>query len=88
MKVIQELLGHSDFSTTANIYAPLDYNSKLSSAYAVVNGLKRALIGPIKQKRQLLGGENCMKTDIWSDCTKRKQKCLEYDIIEVAGAEL
>ena len=34
MKQIQEWLGHSDFSTTANIYAHLDYNSKLSSAEA------------------------------------------------------
>ena len=32
MKEIQEWLGHSDFSTTANIYAHLDYSSKLSSA--------------------------------------------------------
>lgn len=39
MKQIQEWLGHSDFSTTANIYAHLDFNSKLSSAEALVNGL-------------------------------------------------
>lgn len=32
LKQIQEWLGHSDFSTTANIYAHLDYSSKLSSA--------------------------------------------------------
>ncbi|WP_349945175.1 site-specific integrase [Lacrimispora sp. BS-2] len=36
MKQIQEWLGHSDFSTTANIYAHLDYNSKLSSASALM----------------------------------------------------
>ncbi|MDL2236175.1 site-specific integrase [Eubacteriales bacterium OttesenSCG-928-K08] len=39
MKQIQDWLGHSDFSTTANIYAHLDYNSKLSSASALMNGL-------------------------------------------------
>ena len=39
MKQIQEWLGHSDFSTTANIYAHLDYNSKLSSAEAMQIGL-------------------------------------------------
>lgn len=39
MKQIQEWLGHSDFSTTANIYAHLDYHSKLSSAEAMLNGL-------------------------------------------------
>ena len=39
MKQIQEWLGHSDFSTTANIYAHLDYSSKLSSANAMLTGL-------------------------------------------------
>ena len=39
MKQIQEWLGHSDFSTTANIYAHLDFNSKLSSAEAMITGL-------------------------------------------------
>jgi len=32
--------GHSDFSTTANIYAHLDYFSKISSAQAMEKGLK------------------------------------------------
>ena len=40
MKQIQEWLGHSDFSTTANIYAHLDVNAKLTSAQAMVTGLK------------------------------------------------
>ncbi|NCC86699.1 MAG: site-specific integrase [Clostridia bacterium] len=39
LKQIQEWLGHSDFSTTANIYAHLDYTSKLSSAQAMENGI-------------------------------------------------
>jgi integrase len=39
MKQIQEWLGHSDFSTTANIYAHLDYSSKISSADALLAGL-------------------------------------------------
>ncbi len=39
MKQIQDWLGHSDFSTTANIYAHLEYNSKLSSADAMLSGL-------------------------------------------------
>ena len=43
MKQIQEWLGHSDFSTTANVYAHLDYNSKLSSADAMAKGLSGAL---------------------------------------------
>lgn len=32
-------MGHSDFSTTANIYAHLDYQSKVSSAEAMLAGL-------------------------------------------------
>lgn len=39
MKKIQEWLGHSDFSTTANIYAHLDFQSKISSAEAMLTGL-------------------------------------------------
>ena len=39
MKQIQEWLGHSDFSTTANIYAHLDAESKLTSAQAMEKGL-------------------------------------------------
>ncbi|MDD4474206.1 MAG: tyrosine-type recombinase/integrase [Eubacteriales bacterium] len=45
MKQIQEWLGHSDFSTTANIYAHLDYNSKIDSAQAMELGLSAALSG-------------------------------------------
>ncbi|MBQ9996107.1 MAG: site-specific integrase [Clostridia bacterium] len=39
MKEIQDWLGHSDFSTTANTYAHLDYSSKLTSADAMLDGL-------------------------------------------------
>lgn len=39
MKQIQEWLGHSDISTTSNIYAHLDYQSKVSSAEAMAGGL-------------------------------------------------
>lgn len=39
MKQIQEWLGHSDFSTTANIYAHMDPRSKISCAKAMVHGL-------------------------------------------------
>ncbi len=39
MKQIQEWLGHSTFQTTADIYAHLDFSSKLSSANAISNAL-------------------------------------------------
>ena len=37
LKHIQEWLGHSDFTTTANIYAHLDYKSKITSANVMDN---------------------------------------------------
>ncbi len=40
MKSIQEWLGHSNFSTTANLYAHLDSNSKKKSAEVLYNALK------------------------------------------------
>lgn len=50
LKQIQEWLGHSDFSTTANIYAHLDYSSKLSSAQAMVGGMPLPDAGGFKSK--------------------------------------
>ncbi|MEG0272758.1 MAG: tyrosine-type recombinase/integrase [Hydrogenoanaerobacterium sp.] len=44
MKQIQEWLGHSTFATTADIYAHLDYNSKISSADALLAGLNMGAI--------------------------------------------
>jgi Site-specific recombinase XerD len=40
MKEIQEWLGHSHYSTTANIYAHLDYSAKISSAPVMSNTLQ------------------------------------------------
>ena len=63
MKQIQEWLGHSDFSTTANIYAHLDYSSKITSAEAMLNGLD---MGETRQTAEVVstsdsGGENTAK---------------------------
>ncbi len=40
MKSIQEWLGHSNFSTTADVYSHIDYHSKQLSADAIGNALK------------------------------------------------
>lgn len=47
MKAIQEWLGHSNISTTLNIYTHLDYKNKISSANAIMNIL------PETQKKEL-----------------------------------
>lgn len=39
MKMIQEWLGHSDFSTTANFYSHLEYSAKQQSAQTMENAL-------------------------------------------------
>lgn len=53
LKQIQEWLGHSDFSTTANIYAHLDYSSKLSSAQAMTQGLPLPAADGVKCKWEM-----------------------------------
>ena len=58
MKQIQEWLGYSDFSTTANIYAHLDYSSKITSAEAMLAGLEMKQTGAKDEKIQMMGGEN------------------------------
>lgn len=50
LKHIQEWLGHSDFSTTANIYAHLDYSSKITSAQAMENGLSLPASGGFESR--------------------------------------
>lgn len=47
MKAIQEWLGHSNFSTTANLYAHLDFDSKKESAKVVGNILLQKALEPI-----------------------------------------
>lgn len=50
LKHIQEWLGHSDFSTTANIYAHLDYSSKITSAQAMESGLSLPASGGFESR--------------------------------------
>ena len=49
MKQIQEWLGHSDISTTANIYSHLDFSSKISSANVMDDVLELPDAGGMKE---------------------------------------
>ena len=49
MKQIQEWLGHRDISTTANIYAHLDSQSKNLSAQVMAGALPLPEAQPIKK---------------------------------------
>lgn len=40
LKLIQQWLGHSNYATTANIYAHVDYRSKISTANVLNNSLR------------------------------------------------
>lgn len=51
MKAIQEWLGHSNISTTLNIYTHLDYKSKVSSANAIIGILPK-----VKEKELVVAG--------------------------------
>ena len=59
LKHIQEWLGHSDFTTTANIYAHLDYKSKITSAQTMETGLALPESGDFSSRWGSIGaGEN------------------------------
>ncbi|MED2254386.1 tyrosine-type recombinase/integrase [Brevibacillus parabrevis] len=59
LKEIQEWLGHSHYSTTANIYAHLDYSSKISSAQVMsstlqIPNMQKAPESPKKEIQELI----------------------------------
>ena len=56
MKNIQEWLGHSNFSTTADVYSHLDYTTKYESANAINQALTQN-----KEEKQV-DEENKQKT--------------------------
>jgi integrase len=56
LKQIQEWLGHSDFAITANLYAHLEFNSKLASAQAMT-WIDKTALGAEKGNFLLAAGE-------------------------------
>ena len=69
LKEIQEWLGHSNISTTANIYTHLSFDSKVSSANAILNVFPGApsLTHPLQKK-----AEN--STDCINSAKRKKTK--------------
>ena len=78
MKDIQEWLGHSDFSTTANIYAHLDTSSKSTSALKMTGAFS---IDPgIQASVWENSGENSQKNGCISELQK---ETLDTSIVEI-----
>ena len=48
MKQIQEWLGHSNFSTTANVYSHLDFSAKIDSTEKIEKALASKSKAPIE----------------------------------------
>lgn len=69
LKSIQEWLGHSDFSTTANVYSHLDYSAKVSSSIALENGLPL----PNRDFSSSWVGSNLQ--DFEGKCAPKNEKC-------------
>jgi len=69
LKSIQDWLGHSDFSITANTYAHLDYNSKLASAGAMT-WIENTSLAQVRENQMVETSDNIFNNKISS---KRRQ---------------
>ena len=69
MKQIQEWLGHSNFSTTADVYSHLDFTSKLQSANVISSALSKKRVSK--------------KQDDSSELSEIKEKLLEHGFSSV-----
>lgn len=78
LKNIQEWLGHSDFSTTANIYSHLDYSAKVASSIALENGLNL----PNRKFNSSWVGSNLAENE--EKCVPKNGKCVPK-ISELTG---
>ena len=51
-------LGHSSFSTTANIYAHIDVNSKMEAANMIASKIN---LGGLPEKKEISQAKNCLR---------------------------
>jgi len=73
LKMIQEWMGHADFSTTANVYSHLDFSNKLESANVLSNALNftcAPMTVPRPESRSDLGPTGDIKKQIAEDMAR------------------
>lgn len=54
---VQLWLGHSSFSTTANIYAHIDVDSKMEAANMIASKIN---LGELPEKKEISQAKNCL----------------------------
>ena len=54
---VQLWLGHSSFSTTANIYAHIDVDSKMEAANMIASKIN---LGELPEKKEISQTKNCL----------------------------
>ena len=70
---VQLWLGHSSFSTTANIYAHIDVDSKMEAANMIASKIN---LGELPEKKETSQAKNCLGEKLrwanWSAKTNGK----------------
>lgn len=68
MKEVQMWLGHSSFSTTANIYAHIDVDSKMKAANMIASKIN---LGELPEKRNLPNEKSLRRKLCWSNLSAK-----------------
>ena len=68
MKEVQMWLGHSSFSTTANIYAHIDVDSKMEAANMIASETN---LGELPEKRNLPNEKSLRRKLRWANLSAK-----------------
>jgi hypothetical protein len=82
MKEVQMWLGHSSFSTTANIYAHIDVDSKMEAANMIANKIN---LGELPEKRNLPSKKSLRRKAPLGELVRQNQRkinpfCLPFGL--------